>query len=57
MFKLDVKFKNKIKKKNKKNKKGRETRDQIANIPWIMDKEKSSRKISALLTMSKLLTV
>ena len=35
--------------------KGRETRDQIANIRWIMEKQKSSRKISisALLTMPK----
>ena len=39
-------------------KKGRGTRDQIANICWIMEKE-SSRKtsISALLTMPKPLTV
>ena len=39
--------------------KGRGTRDQIANIHWIMEKSKSSRKIfiSALLTMPKLLTV
>ena len=39
--------------------KGRGTRDQIANIPWIMEKSKSSRKtsISALLTMPKPLTV
>ena len=39
--------------------KGRETRDQIANIHWIMEKQESSRKtsISALLTMSKPLTV
>ena len=38
--------------------KGRGTRDQIANIRWITEKE-SSRKasISALLTMSKPLTV
>ena len=38
--------------------KGRGTRDQIANIRWIMRKE-SSRKtsISALLTMPKPLTV
>ena len=38
--------------------KGRGTRDQIANICWIMEKE-SSRKtsISALLTMPKPLTV
>ena len=38
--------------------KGRRTRDQIANIRWIMEKE-SSRKtsISALLTMPMLLTV
>ena len=38
--------------------KGRETRDQIANICWIIEKE-SSRKtsISALLTMPKPLTV
>ena len=39
--------------------KGRGTRDQIANIPWIMEKQESSRKpsISALLTMQKPLTV
>ena len=39
--------------------KGRGTRDQIANICWIMEKQKSSRKasISALLTMPKPLTV
>ena len=39
--------------------KGRETRDQIANIHWIMEKQESSRKISisALLTMPKPLTV
>ena len=39
--------------------KGRGTRDQIANICWIMEKEESSRKISisALLTMPKHLTV
>ena len=39
--------------------KGRGTRDQIANILWIIKKEKSSRKtfISALLTMPKPLTV
>ena len=39
--------------------KGRETRDQIANIHWIMKKQESSRKtsISALLTMPKPLTV
>ena len=39
--------------------KGRGTRDQIANICWIMEKEESSRKtsISALLTMPKPLTV
>ena len=39
--------------------KGRGTRDQIANIRWIMVKEESSRKtsISALLTMPKSLTV
>ena len=38
---------------------GRGTRDQIANIHWIMEKEESSRKTStsALLTMSKPLTV
>ena len=38
--------------------KGRGTRDQIANICWIIEKE-SSRKtsISALLTMPKPLTV
>ena len=39
--------------------KGRETRDQIANIPWIIKNQESSRKtsISALLTMPKPLTV
>ena len=39
--------------------KGRGTRDQIANICWIMKKEESSIKISisALLTMPKPLTV
>ena len=39
--------------------KGRGTRDQIANIRWIMEKQDSSRKtsISALLTMLKPLTV
>ena len=38
--------------------KGRGTRDQIANICWIMEKKKSSRKtsISAFLTMPKPLT-
>ena len=39
--------------------KGRGTRDQIANLCWIMKKQESSRKtsISALLTMPKPLTV
>ena len=39
--------------------KGRGTRDQIANICWIMEKQESSRKtsISALLTMPNPLTV
>ena len=39
--------------------KGRGTRDQIANICWIIKKARSSRKtsISALLTMPKPLTV
>ena len=39
--------------------KGRGTRDQIANICWIMEQQESSRKasISALLTMPKPLTV
>ena len=39
--------------------KGRGTRDQIANICWIMEKKESSRKtsISALLTMPKPLPV
>ena len=39
--------------------KGRGTRDQIANICWIIEKAKGSRKssTSALLTMSKPLTV
>ena len=39
--------------------KGRGTKDQIANICWIIKKQESSRKtsISALLTMPKPLTV
>ena len=39
--------------------KGRGTRDQIANIRWIIEKPESSRKtsMSALLTMPELLTV
>ena len=38
--------------------KSRGTRDQIANIRWIMEKQESSRKtLSALLTMPKPLTV
>ena len=39
--------------------KGRGTRDQTANIRWIMEKARESRKtsISALLTMPKPLTV
>ena len=39
--------------------KGRGTRDQIANIRWIIKKQESSRKtsISALLTMPKPLTM
>ena len=39
--------------------KGRETRDQIANIRWIIEKARVSEKtsISALLTMPKPLTV
>ena len=39
--------------------KGRGTRDQIANIHWIIEKQESSRKtsISAVLTMPKPLTV
>ena len=39
--------------------KGRGTRDQIANIHWIIKKQESSRKtsISVLLTMPKPLTV
>ena len=39
--------------------KGRETRDQIANIHWIIKKQESSRKTStfALLTVPKPLTV
>ena len=39
--------------------KGRGTRDQIANIHWIIEKQECSRKISisALLTMPKPLTV
>ena len=39
--------------------KGRGSRDQIANIRWIIEKEESSRKtsISAFLTMPKPFTV
>ena len=39
--------------------KGRGTRDQIANIHWIIEKQENSRKTSipALLTMPKPLTV
>ena len=39
--------------------KGRGTKDQIANICWIIEKEREFRKtsISALLTMPKPLTV
>ena len=39
--------------------KGRGSRDQIANIRWIMEKQESSRKMSpsAFLTMPKPLTV
>ena len=39
--------------------KGRGTRDQIANICWIIEKQESSTKTStsALLTMTKPLTV
>ena len=39
--------------------KGRGTKDQIANLHWIMEKAREFRKISisALLTMPKLLTV
>ena len=39
--------------------KGRETRDQIANIRWIIEKAREFQKssISALLTMAKPLTV
>ena len=40
--------------------KGRGTRDQIASIPWIMEKAREFHKktsISALLTMSKPLSV
>ena len=39
--------------------KGRGTRDQIANICWIIEKQESSRKtsISTLLTMPKPVTV
>ena len=39
--------------------KGRGTRDQIANICWVMEKQQSSRKtsISALLTIPKPLTL
>jgi len=37
--------------------KGRETRYQIANIRWIIEKVRNSRKTSASLTMLKPLTV
>ena len=37
--------------------KGRETRDQIANICWIIEKARNFQKKSALLTMPKPLTV
>ena len=37
--------------------KGRGSRDQIANIHWIIEKQWNSRKISASLTMLKPLTV
>ena len=39
--------------------KGRGTRDQIANIRWVIEKQETSRKIfiSASLTMPKPLTV
>ena len=39
--------------------KGRKTRDQIANIHWIIEKARDSRKtsISALLIMAKPLTM
>ena len=37
--------------------KGRGTRDQIANIRWIMEKAREFQKKSALLTMPKPLTV
>ena len=37
--------------------KGRRTRDQIANIRWIMEKAREFQKSSALLTMPKPLTV
>ena len=36
---------------------GRETRGQIANICWIIDKARELEKISALWTMPKPLTV
>ena len=37
--------------------KGRGTRDQIANICWMMEKAKKKTSISSLLTMPKPLTV
>ena len=37
--------------------KGRETRDQITNICWIIEKQENSRKTSASLTVLKPLTV
>ena len=37
--------------------KGRGTRDQIANIRWIIEKQENFRKTSTLLTMPKTLSV
>ena len=39
--------------------KGRRTRDQLANIPWIIERARAPGKtsVSALMTMSKPLTV
>ena len=37
--------------------KGRGTRDQIANISWIIEKQENFRKTSTLLTMPKTLSV
>ena len=37
--------------------KGKGTRDQIANIPWVIEEAREFKKKSALLTMPKPLTM